>query len=660
MEGFGVDGEPVNGHFKPFVSGPTVAIKFETEPYHDSGVVTDQGYYGDGLQYGTAVYQTVYNPDYSNSTEVPLSTGQPFYNGVSHAAPSETGDAQISQVTPTKGGTAETTCDICDKKFSSNASMRRHREIHTGVKKFSCDLCGNSYTQKHNLTKHMRLHTGEKPYKCRHCEKEFYILHHLKNHLALHGEAPFRCETCGKAYKHKYKMEAHIRATHSGGTSGGSVAQSPTSGMTSDDNSMSEPWTNGIDEDGSEADNHDDDEDYYEGMDDGETTYDEHECEVCQAIFINEESLNNHMKLQHSVDQEYRCDKCSNIFLTRAHLVRHRRSHTGEQIFECKECNVSFRWKVSLHIHMRRHNNDFKRYECTLCNKYFLAKESLRRHQTTVHLGVNSYECEECGEKFTQKSDYKNHLLAHDSTDIKTNKKPATAEQQANKPKSEPKAIPTCKTCHKTFSSNSSLRKHEYTHMDEKPHKCELCNVSFAQKIQLRLHNKKHNGGKMEPPSQPPYTKKTQVSPAKKVEKRNDFKDKDGSKSSENSLDSSENSRSSRSPSPAKNSQISTSSPTKLRIRLEKLKTEPVVPERRNAARKARQMFKAMEEDEEDEEEEEESEEDDDEEEEEEENGENKRRTRLDGYRYPTCDNCGKRFKKNKALNRHLKFCKQK
>ena len=52
-------------------------------------------------------------------------------------------------------------CDLCSKTFSSHASMRRHREIHTGIKKFACELCGNSYTQKHNLTKHMRLHTGK-------------------------------------------------------------------------------------------------------------------------------------------------------------------------------------------------------------------------------------------------------------------------------------------------------------------------------------------------------------------------------------------------------------------------------------------------------------------------------------------------------------------
>lgn len=391
---------------------------------------------------------------------------------------------------------------------------------------------------------------------------------------------------------------------------------------------MSEAWNNKSDED-------DDDVDYdaslYDSYDEDGNKYDEHECEVCQQIFINKESLDNHFKLQHAVDREFKCDDCNSIFLTRAHLVRHRRTHTGEQIYECEECNVSFRWKVSLHIHMRRHNNDYKRFECTMCNKYFLAKESLKKHMN-MHLGVTAQEHEDSEEKYTPKTENKSQ------SDGKENGSGAVIKS----PKSTTKQPPTCKTCLKTFSSNSSLRKHEFTHMDVKPHKCDLCNVSFAQKIQLRLHNKKHNGGKMDPPL---FYRKKEIQPKK-----------EGSEESDSKSDVSSSKRKS----PTKRSSPDKISP--VRIKIDKSK---IIPERRNAPRKARNIIREEidddddEDEEEEEEEEEESSEEESEAESEAEEDQEPKKSRWEGYRYPVCENCHQVFKKRKALIRHQRTCKK-
>lgn len=626
-------------------------IKFETEPYHSdvsNNNNQNYGYDSSGI-YGQTYQQTGYQYNPATQGTVPTDAQtQNLYTSQNPQHAAVNGDAfntpKQANINKNLNSGGDHHCDVCEKVFSSGASLRRHKEIHSGIKKFSCKLCGNSYTQKHNLTKHMRLHTGEKPYKCHLCEKSFYILHHLKNHMFQHtGELPYKCPKCTKSFKHKFRFDRHLLTHEEGTNTDGSVAQTPPSVVTSEDNSMSEVWNNGTEEENNGDDFYDPS--MYDSFDEEENRYDEHECEVCQQIFISKESLDNHFKQQHAVDREFKCDDCSSIFLTRAHLVRHRRTHTGEQIYECEECNVSFRWKVSLHIHMRRHNNDYKKYTCTKCNKYFLAKESLKKHMN-MHLGTITYDCEECEEQFTSKNEYRDHLQTHsDSVDsVKNVEEKVTAKADEEKKKtsrSAPKARPTCKTCFKAFSSNSSLRKHEFTHMDVKPHKCDICNVSFAQKIQLRLHNKKHNGGKMDPPL---FYRKKEPQVVKKEEPVK-----------EEVLDESDT-KDDRSPvkhkSPVKND--SPGKVTPVRIRIDKSK---IIPERRNAPRKARNVIKEVDDDDDMDDETSEEEESDTESETPE---EDHKKSRWEGYRYPVCEHCHKVFKKRRALDRHQKFCKRK
>ena len=433
-------------------------------------------------------------------------------------------------------------------------------------------------------------------------------------------------------------------------------------GINSEENSMSETWEN------MSENMMDESEDYTEEMlDDSfeeEIRSEEHKCEICQQIFISTESLNNHVKLTHTSVEEFKCDECDSIFLSEAHLIQHRKVHISKGNYKCEDCGASFRFKVSLHIHMRRHNNDYKKHECSLCNKYFLSKESLKKHMSD-HLKMTVYQCDECGEEFDQKAEFTSHMLTHSDKD------------------SSPNAKPVCKTCFKSFSSNSSLRKHEFIHLDVKPHRCEICNVSFAQKVQLKLHNKRHNDGLLEPSTPPhlpePSAPVQELAPA-----------------------------SAPAPSPKKATKQTKKDPKDSPTKFQK---PEVVPERRNAPRKARNALREQREEEngdkqsakdtrrrntprkarnvikeeEEEEEEEDSEEDssdsddsssdsdssDDESdayssedkqqdknhEEHDEEGA-KPLDKLEGYRYPVCEKCNQTFRKRSSLRRHQKSCR--
>lgn len=50
-----------------------------------------------------------------------------------------------------------------------------------------------------------------------------------------------------------------------------------------------------------------------------------------------------------------------------------------------------------------------------------------------------------------------------------------------------------CDVCSKYFSSKHCLREHGYTHTNERPYSCSLCQKPFKHASQLSLHKKVHS-----------------------------------------------------------------------------------------------------------------------------------------------------------------------
>ncbi|XP_034398226.1 zinc finger and SCAN domain-containing protein 31-like [Cyclopterus lumpus] len=98
----------------------------------------------------------------------------------------------------------------CDDKNS----LKTRNNTQTGKAPFRCNTCGKAFKLWFGLYTHLRNPEGGRPHACKYCGKGFSKTSTLTSHLRIHlAKKPFFCKTCEKDFRCRSIFTVHMR-TH--------------------------------------------------------------------------------------------------------------------------------------------------------------------------------------------------------------------------------------------------------------------------------------------------------------------------------------------------------------------------------------------------------------------------------------------------------------
>ena len=111
-------------------------------------------------------------------------------------------------------------CDLCNKDYSSNAALAKHKvysHVITVQDRVLCQICNKDYKNKGALYIHnFDVHIMNSHFPCPFCDKSLASRCALNIHKrSVHGSKKWHCEPCGKAFGQKVHFINHNISVHS-------------------------------------------------------------------------------------------------------------------------------------------------------------------------------------------------------------------------------------------------------------------------------------------------------------------------------------------------------------------------------------------------------------------------------------------------------------
>ena len=220
-------------------------------------------------------------------------------------------------------------CEICEKQFTSQEDLKKHKQIHIDSKSFYvCDICGEGFAKRCTMTEHMSKHQSGRDqqssnFDCDTCDKSFTKYSALHCHKIIHmKQGPYKCDICLKSFVKKNTLQSHLM-----------------------------------------------------------THYDDrpHKCTVCHKGFKRTYTLKEHMKVH--CENLHKCSYCPKQYTERSQLELHMKTHRENLLirYQCHVCSKCFTKKSNLKTHMKIHCSE-KAYKCDICLKSYAVKEYFIRH----------------------------------------------------------------------------------------------------------------------------------------------------------------------------------------------------------------------------------------------------------------------------------------
>lgn len=103
-------------------------------------------------------------------------------------------------------------CPSCDRSFNRQGHLTQHCNAHhSGPMEQRCHICGKRFRLLQELNNHQLRHKEQnKTWECEHCPKKFNYKFDMIRHVkAVHTEAPYSCQFCGKGVVRKDHLRLH-------------------------------------------------------------------------------------------------------------------------------------------------------------------------------------------------------------------------------------------------------------------------------------------------------------------------------------------------------------------------------------------------------------------------------------------------------------------
>ncbi|XP_051049057.1 zinc finger protein 646 isoform X2 [Phodopus roborovskii] len=357
-------------------------------------------------------------------------------------------------------------------------------------RKYKCNQCGKTYKHAGSLTNHRQSHTLG-VYPCAICFKEFSNLMALKNHSRLHAQyRPYHCPHCPRAFRLPRDLLEH-QQSHEGGKQGQPWEEEvvPTTNGHTDERSWNQLPTaqvlNGSRELSTSG----------QLEDGGPEEYRPFCCGDCGRTYRHAGSLINHRKSHQT--GIYPCSVCSKQLFNAAALKNHVRAHhrprqgAGEEVSSTALMLAETAQKEE---EVSTSNLDHRPYKCNECGRAYRHRGSLVNHRHSHRTG--EYQCSLCPRKYPNLMALRNHVRVHCKA-TRRSTDPGTEGSPSPVKKEQPDPLGTEAASH-TDQGHAYKHEEETTADRATQQICNICGMFFEDLKSLEHHSMTHKAGQGE------------------------------------------------------------------------------------------------------------------------------------------------------------------
>ncbi|XP_017274022.1 zinc finger protein 62 homolog isoform X2 [Kryptolebias marmoratus] len=265
--------------------------------------------------------------------------------------------------------------------------MDAHQEQEE-ERKFKCDQCGRGYRHAGSLTNHKKTHEVGS-FQCSICGKENWNASALKSHLRSHTSfKKYSCAECGKAFRLATQLATHERVHLTRKSKSQSFSNIDMEYPTHDiENNQQHQFADKLDSVGISIEN--------SPSDDKINDYNS-QSETCDD----------------TVNRPFRCDLCDKSYIHHRSLINHRKTHQLG-VFECTVCFKLFNNMAAFYSHQRTHKAR-SRTDLSLTGDTNTTLNQLPKHSHDASVNF----CHLCQVLFPNEEEFQEHIQMHNSSSL--------------------------------------------------------------------------------------------------------------------------------------------------------------------------------------------------------------------------------------------------